>query len=98
MIGVEDDGNPLGLNYDEMRESLATLFIMARNLNADLKINQVQKGLSGHISQAKVRINELEGIKPDIKITMIGCEGSGKSTLLGVLISGKKDNGRGTSR
>jgi GTPase len=41
MIGVEDDGNPLGLNYDEMRESLATLFIMARNLNADLKINQV---------------------------------------------------------
>lgn len=36
MIGVEDDGNPLGLNLDEMRESLATLFIMARNLNADL--------------------------------------------------------------
>jgi elongation factor 1-alpha len=98
MIGVEDDGNPLGLNLDEMRESLGTLFIMARNLNADLKINQVKKGISGHISEAKVRINELEGIKPDIKITMIGCEGSGKSTLLGVLISGKKDNGKGTSR
>jgi elongation factor 1-alpha len=31
---VEDNGNPLGLNEEEMKESLATLFYMARNLNA----------------------------------------------------------------
>lgn len=98
MIGVEDDGNPLGLNPDEMKESLATLFIMARNLNADLNIMHVKKGQEGYISEAKVRINELEGIKPDIKITILGSEGAGKSTLLGVLISGKKDNGRGLAR
>jgi GTPase len=29
---------------------------------------------------------------------MIGCEESGKSTLLGVLITGKKDNGKGSAR
>ena len=33
-IGVEDNGNPLGLDDEEMRESLGTLFYMARNLNA----------------------------------------------------------------
>jgi len=31
---VEDIGNPLGLNNEEMIESLGTLFFMARNLNA----------------------------------------------------------------
>jgi GTPase len=71
-----------------MRESLATLFIMARNLNAELQVSWVRKGFEGHISQINVRVSELENIKIDIKITMIGCEGAGKSTLLGVLITG----------
>ena len=78
-----------------MRESLGTLFFMARNLNAQLVVNKVKKGLEGHIAQVFVRRNEIEGIKIDIKITMLGSEGAGKSTLLGVLISGKKDNGSG---
>ena len=29
---------------------------------------------------------------------MLGSEGAGKSTLIGVLISGKKDNGKGQAR
>ena len=58
-------------------------------------ITKVKKGLEGFISEVKVRRNELEGIKIDIKITMLGGEGAGKSTLIGVLISGKKDNGNG---
>ena len=33
-----------------------------------------------------------------IKITMLGCENAGKSTLIGVLISGRKDNGKGLAR
>jgi GTPase len=36
---VEDNGNPLGLDEEEMRESLATIFYMARNLDALLMIN-----------------------------------------------------------
>lgn len=78
-----------------MKESLGTLFFMARNLNAQLLVTKVKKGLEGFISEVKVRRNELEGIKIDIKITMLGSEGAGKSTLIGVLISGKKDNGKG---
>lgn len=98
MIGVEDDGTPQGIGVNEMEQSLATIFIMARNLNANLQINQVKKGLDGFICEAQVSNSQIEGIKLDIKITILGSEGAGKSTLLGVLISGKKDNGRGASR
>jgi GTPase len=47
MIGVEDDGTPQGIQVNEMEQSLATIFIMARNLNANLQINQVKKGNNG---------------------------------------------------
>ena len=78
-----------------MKESLGTLFFMARNLNAQLMVTKVKSGIEGDISEVKVRRNEIEGIKIDIKITLLGGEGAGKSTLIGVLISGKKDNGKG---
>ena len=68
---------------------------MARNLNAQLMVTKVKIGIEGDISEVKVRRNEIEGIKIDIKITLLGGEGAGKSTLIGVLISGKKDNGKG---
>ena len=50
-IGVEDNGNPLGLNEDEMKESLGTLFFMARNLNAELMVTKVKIGIDGHIAE-----------------------------------------------
>ncbi len=55
---------------------------MARNLKAELKINYVYTGYEGNIVEVMVRKNELEGIKVDIKITMLGAEGAGKSTLV----------------
>jgi GTPase len=54
MIGVEDDGTPQGIKLLEMEYSLATLFIMARNLTANLQINQVLKGIDGYICEAQV--------------------------------------------
>jgi GTPase len=78
-----------------MKESLGTLFFMARNLNAQLMVTKVKKGKEGEICEVKVRRNEIDGIKIDIKITLLGGEGAGKSTLIGVLISGQKDNGKG---
>jgi GTPase len=45
-----------------------------------------------------VRRNEIETLKIDIKIAMLGGEAAGKSTLIGVLISGKRDNGKGLAR
>lgn len=51
-------------------------------------VNQVKKGIEGDFAEVIVTRNEIEGIKVDIKITILGSEGAGKSTLLGVLISG----------
>lgn len=44
-IGVEDNGNPLGLSNEEMKESLAMLFYMAKYLKADLMIASVKQGI-----------------------------------------------------
>jgi|LauGreDrversion4_2_1035121.scaffolds.fasta_scaffold173463_2 elongation factor 1-alpha len=81
-----------------MKETLGTLFILARNLNAALSLEHVRRGISGNICETKIIASEFDGIKMDIKITIIGGTGAGKSTLLGVLISGKVDNGEGYSR
>lgn len=61
-------------------------------------IRSVKKGFEGDIAEVYVRKKEIEGIKVDIKITMLGSEGAGKSTLVGVLISGKQDDGKGAAR
>ena len=50
------------------------------------------------MAEVQVRRNEIEGLKVDIKITMLGSEGAGKSTLIGVLISTKLDSGKGDAR
>ena len=46
----------------------------------------------------KVNAPQIETIKPDIKITLLGGELGGKSTLIGVLTSGKLDDGAGCQR
>ena len=81
-----------------MKESLATLFYMARNLNAQLMINKVKKGIEGDLAEVQVRRNQIVALNVDIKITLLGSEGAGKSTLIGVLTSGKRDNGKGGAR
>ena len=71
---------------------------MARNLNAEILVNQVKIGIEGCFAIVHVRRNEIDGVKIDIKITVLGAEGVGKSTLIGVLISGKADDGKGKAR
>lgn len=81
-----------------MKESLGTLFYMARNLKAIVKINRVKRGHEGAIAEVFVRKSEMDVVKIDIKITMLGSEGVGKSTLIGVLLTGANDNGNGSAR
>jgi elongation factor 1-alpha len=95
IVGVHDDGSSTGITVEDMRETFGTLFILARNVNAELSLIKVNKGHHGYISECRIKVNELEKIKLDIKITLLGSQGAGKSTLLGVLISGKRDNGEG---
>lgn len=96
-IGVEDNGNPLGLCKDDMKESLSkfffyyilsinklleTIYQMSSNLKADAVILSMKNGYKGKIAEILVRKNQKDGIKIDIRIVLMGEEDSGKSTLV----------------
>jgi len=53
VIGVEDDGFPLGISQAEMEETLKTLYQMASKLKAEL-ILKLLRGKHGEIAFIKV--------------------------------------------
>ena len=89
-LGVEDNGVVQGIVYQEMKETLAVLFYMAKNQNARIEIVRVRRAIQEETFFTEVDIyhNILQDMKQGIKITMLASEASGKSTLIGVLISG----------
>ncbi|CAD8062690.1 unnamed protein product [Paramecium primaurelia] len=97
-IGVEDSGNPLGLNKSDMLGSLRTLCSMAQSLKAELIVVGINQGTNGKTSEVIVRKGLKDGINLDIRILLLGESGSGKTSLLGVLSTGQLDNGQGLAR
>ena len=97
-IGVEDSGNPLGLNKKDMLESLRTLCTMASSLKAEVLVVGMSQGFQGKICEIVARKGQKEGINLDIRILMLGETGSGKTSLLGVLSCGQQDDGHGLAR
>ncbi|CAD8084951.1 unnamed protein product [Paramecium sonneborni] len=97
-IGVEDSGNPLGLNKSDMLGSLKTLCLMAQSLKAELIVVGINEGTNGKTCEVIVRKGLKDGINLDIRILLLGESGSGKTSLLGVLSTGSLDNGQGLAR
>ena len=95
-IGVEDDGNPLGISENEMKISINTIEKMVSEIE-NAKITKIvylkgQKGLISEITIIRINnnlINEkISNINnnqnyEELKIGLIGEENSGKSTLVG---------------
>ena len=96
-IGVEDNGNALGISKEELEISLSVINTMAINLGCKAKISKLIQGKEGLIAEVYIKkdiyINKIE-----VTIGVLGEEGAGKSTLIGVLINGKLDNGKGLAR
>lgn len=97
-IGVHDNGEAFGLNQAEMQESLIVVYKMAKALDADLNLLYIKKGKHGEVAQLMVRQKLEDKLNVDIKILLLGDTTSGKSTLLGVMVSGRKDDGKGLAR
>ena len=111
-IGVEDNGNPLGINEKEMNISIEIIRkIVSEIENAKIRKIEYLKGKKGLICEITIIINNIlnnnnniDTLKyndlnyEEIKIGLIGEENNGKSTLIGCLISDKKDNGNGLTR
>lgn len=99
VIGVEDNGNPLGLKKDELEESEKILYLMVQKINAKMTILNYRDGKEGLIAEIHIRKEDLKlKDKLEIKIGLVGEESCGKSTLVGCLVTNKRDNGKGLTR
>ena len=95
-IGVEDNGNPLGISKEELEISLSVINTIAINLGCKTKIAKLIQGKEGLIAEMYIKKNFINKI--EVTIGVIGEEGTGKTTLIGVLINGRLDNGKGLAR
>ncbi len=88
VIGVEDDGTPLGISEEEMRESLKTLEIIASKLEVELNIFYWGQGkkegrILCQVSGTKKMEEKMKYFpKKVIKIGILGEGDTGKSTLV----------------
>ena len=82
IIGVEDNGNALGIGEDDLKTSIETLCIMTQKIEAEMSILQYTKGKEGLIAEILIKLKKEIQEKKEIKIGMIGEENSGKSTLV----------------
>ena len=98
-VGVEDNGNALGISKQELEISLSVINTIAINLGCQTKIMKLIQGQEGLIAEMYVKKKE-ENIFSKIEITMgvTGEEDTGKSTIIGVLINGILDDGKGLAR
>lgn len=82
-IGVEDNGNALGISLEELEISVDALDIIGRKLDANAKIVKLHKGKVGFIAEVFIKKKEeVYKDKLEIKIGLLGDECSGKSTLV----------------
>ncbi len=83
-LGVEDNGNPLGLSEEELKISIESLQHMAQQIGAKMRVInffQGKEGLLAEVLVTKESIYESRDLT-EVSIGLLGEEGSGKSTLV----------------
>ena len=96
-LGVEDDGNLVGITNEEYEETIRTLNIIAEKNDYHVQIlskNNVCE--NKNIYEVLIRENNNKYI--DIKVCVAGNVNASKSSTIGCLVTGNLDNGRGLSR
>ncbi len=98
-IGVEDNGNSLGISESEMNESLEVLKFMAEKTECEMTVRQIFTAEQGLTAEVMMKRKERATInRQQIRIALLGEQHVGKSSLIGVLSSGRLDNGKGLAR
>jgi len=96
-IGVDDDGNLVGLSAEKIEESLLVLKNIAEEINAVVLKVEKYPGDNGQV--ARVFIGKKDLSKRDhMLVGVAGHVDHGKSTLIGTLTTGSLDNGSGRTR
>ncbi|KAL4472863.1 hypothetical protein ABPG72_020597 [Tetrahymena utriculariae] len=81
-IGVEDNGNTLGLIEEEFFLSLKVLSHVANKNECYFQLDRVYNGERGRIGFVKIKQRPRSVIRADIRIQLMGQTGSGKTTLI----------------
>ncbi|KAH8357812.1 hypothetical protein KR200_009772 [Drosophila serrata] len=97
-IGVGEDGSDNGLNPEQFAASVATLHLLAANIDADVVKLRERRAEKGQSAQFLIRKHIETTDFMEIRVAVVGNVDAGKSTLLGVLTHGELDNGRGHAR
>ncbi|MFP3167577.1 MAG: GTP-binding protein [Thermoproteus sp.] len=99
LIGVSDDGKPLGLSDGDLREALSVVEKAAERIGAVAYLVGLREGLRGKVAEVLIRNRAGEDNPPPVvHVVAMGNVDAGKSTLIGVLITGRLDDGRGSAR
>ena len=53
-IGIEDCGNPKGINDEELIETIKTIFRLNKQLNGNIEITSIKKGYNGKVATLTV--------------------------------------------
>lgn len=98
-IGIEDNGNLVGVSNVDLQSSLNTLRKMAVKLGASIHVLR-EKQLPEDKKLAEVLVRKVPDDQDniEIRIAVLGNASAGKSTLLGLLTHGELDNGKGKTR
>tara|TARA_Y200000002_G_scaffold372360_1_gene370057 strand:- start:840 stop:2186 length:1347 start_codon:yes stop_codon:yes gene_type:complete len=91
-IGVNDDGSVVGLNSDELKETIMNIKKMCEKINS--KIISTQKINKYYVLKIRFIENEIKSKR----ILFIGPHNVGKTTLISNLTKNIKDDGNGFSR
>ena len=98
-IGVHDNGTPMGITQAELDETVNTLRELGATLDADVSVMRVMAGIRGRVAEVLVRQRKTSpGDFSEVRVAVVGPFDAGKTTLLSVLLSGKKDDGKGKAR
>ncbi|MEM0123181.1 MAG: GTP-binding protein, partial [Conexivisphaerales archaeon] len=96
ILGLSDDGEPIGLSDNDLKTSLENLKVIAQRAGASMQIIRTVLGERGAI--AEVYLRKSKGWMPiEVSVALMGNVDAGKSTLKGVLTSGSLDNGNGAA-
>lgn len=98
-LGVTDSGELIGLDLNDYEKSLTNLQNVAKKNSYALTLitEQLVPGTTRKVYEFLVReYNPNKYI--NVRVACAGNVDSGKSTCLGVLLTGQKDDGRGSSR
>ncbi len=96
-VGVDDDGELVGLPQNEFEESISVLKNIANEVGAEVLKIEKHKAGKGYI--ARVQIGKVQNMKKEhVLVGVAGHVDHGKSTLLGTLTTGTLDDGSGKTR